>query len=331
MTAEEETEQRFLKIDAAIGEDIARRQRNRLISWVLLFVAAAVAIYVILAGRTEPELVAADLSSDEEFAAGVAASEPVRMAVAEEASKLSNSEVFADQLLASPTLSRQIDTSVQSRVSELASTPEFRQSVEAIASDVSNDLAKEIKDNRSAIASFETRLLELSSGDGRSPPQGTGGQFDPQAISRLVAAQRATESQLRAEIERLSQDVVDLRTQLARAQTASQGTDTGPVSTRVGRSRSYLLRENANTALSDLNLSVTLGRKSNGTVEGIVFSDSRGPIDSATKGSARIGESFVIVDREGRQFEATLTYDQRRFLSKDYVGLEMTLVRSAGD
>lgn len=329
MIAEEEAEQRFRKIDAAISEDIARRQRNRLVSWALLLVAAAVAIYVILAGRTETEIVAADLSSDEEFASGVAASEPVRVAIAEETSKLSNSEAFADQLLASPTLSRQIGTSVKSSVSELASTPGFRKSVEAIASDVSNDLVKEIKDNRSAIASFETRMLELSSGDGRTPPHGTGGQFDPQEISKLVAAQQATESRLRAEIVRLSKDVVELRTQLAESQSTSQGIDNSRTTTEaIGRSRSYLLRENADTALSDLNLSVTLGRKSNGTVEGIVFSDSRGPIESATKGSARIGESFVIVDREGRRFEATLTYDQGRFLAKDYVGLEMTSLRS---
>lgn len=329
MIAEEAAEQRFRKIDAAISEDIARRRRNRLMSWGLLLVAAAVAIYVILAGRTETEMVAADLSSDEEFASGVAASEPVRTAIAEETSKLSSSEEFADRLLASPTLSRQIDTSVQSRVSELAATPEFRKTVEEVTLDVSSDLVKEIKDNSSAIAAFKTRLLELSSEDGSTPPPNTGGQFDRQEISRLISAQQATESRLREDIEKLSREVADLRSQLAESELMSQGPKPGPTTTeRIGRSRSYLLRENAITALSDLNLSVSLGRKSNGTVEEIVFSDSRGTIESATRRSARIGESFIIVDREGRRFEATLTYDQGRFLARDYVGLEMTALRS---
>jgi len=214
----------------------------------------------------------------------------------------------------------------------LADALEFRNAVEQITSDASRDLAQDVKANKSAIASFDTRLLKLSSGSGLKPGPGDGGQYNMEEIAKLVSAQEATESRLRSEIERLSEDVANLRMQLAESQTTLQGIENSQkITAEFGRSRSYLLRENANTALSDLNLSVTLGRKSNGSVEKIVFSGSRGPIEWATKASARIGESFVIVDREGRRFEATLTYNQGRFLAKDYVRLEMTPLRSSKD
>jgi len=47
----EEANQHFLKIDAPISEDIARRQRNCLISWVLLSIAVAVAVYTVFPGE----------------------------------------------------------------------------------------------------------------------------------------------------------------------------------------------------------------------------------------------------------------------------------------
>ena len=322
--AEQDANERFQKIDAAISRDIARRQRNRLISWALLFLAAAVAVYAVLAGRTETDLVAADLSSNVEFTAEIAASDSVRKAVAEETLKLSDNDTFANKLVESPALSRQIDTSIQNRFGNLAAVPEFHESVEDIAAGVSTALMREIEANRSAIESFEVRLLEISQSGKIEPGPIDSGDYSKEDLAKLVSAQNALETRLRREIEKLSRDLTELRAQVAKSQsTRPVPQDSQTTVGKFGRPHSYLLRENANTALSDLNLYVTLGQKSNGTVERVVFADTRGPIESATKANVRIGESFVVVDREGRRFEATLTYDQERFLAKDYVGLEM--------
>ena len=195
MTASGEFSQQFQSIDAAISRDITRRRRNHLISWVLVLAAAGVAVYAVLTGGTETQLVARQLSGDSGFTANVAASAQVRRTVVQEAQRLTESEAFASNLVRSPAIERQIEAVVEHRVSEVR---------------------QEVEENRATIQSFDRRLDELSAAGGRrfTPPDTS--RIERRELSEMREAQRTREAEMRAEIGRLSEDLEALRRELQR-------------------------------------------------------------------------------------------------------------------
>ncbi len=195
MTNGKEFAERFRNIDEAISRDVDRRRRNGLVSWALLLAASGVAVYAVLAGGTESEVVARQLSGDSGFTASVAASAEIRRTVAEEAQRVTRTESFRQELLTSPEVAGRIDAAVEDRVGEV------RQDVE---------------ENRAIIQSFELRLGELpSAGNMRIDPSNAS-RFEAQQLTEFRATPAASDAELRREIENLTRRVDELQRELDR-------------------------------------------------------------------------------------------------------------------
>ena len=133
------------------------------------------------------------------------------------------------------------------------------------------------------------------------------------------------ERRLSKQVSQLTEEVAAMRERLEADQATIRELEQRLTRNATASSaRSYLLKENAANELPDLGLTVVLGRLSKDAVESIELSDAQGPLDDGRTGPVRIGESFRITDRTGREFDVTLSYSQGRFIARDFVGLEIT-------
>lgn len=339
MAEEQSLAGQFDKLDAAISRDIERRRKTSFIYWALLFLTAAVAVLVILVGRSELETITDALTADVEFKGDVAAvvkndaevidaiaeSKPVRTAVRGEVQNIAQSDEFAATVLASDAFTAQIQSSAQQAATDYASQPAFLALVRENAGSLRDSLGRDIEQNRAELTGLRRRIEALAEGSSVDPTRLSDIERDQFKLTALMLERQSMERRLSKQVSQLTEEVAAMRERLEADQATIRELEQRLTrNASASSARSYLLKENAANELPDLGLTVVLGRLSKDAVESIELSDAQGPLDDGRTGPVRIGESFRITDRTGRKFDVTLSYSQGRFIARDFVGLEIT-------
>lgn len=304
------------RIQAAVELELERRALSKKLIWFLLALTLIVAILLASFGTNEQTQIRSALSTDPSFAAELADSQPLRAAVAEETLAATQTELFAAAVSQSQPVQTAIDVSTREALRTLSAEPDFLSAVAGAVTETPAGLEEDVRDNRRQLEALERRLSEILDQSpysqridaiearlaGLSPPAAT-------AVPEIA--------ELEASVRELRRTVADLGVTLSEVQKL---TDTHSA---AGNRGSYLLKENARNALSDVRLTVLLGSEANGELNSVSVIDENDRTLFASSEAFRVGESFEF-STDDRRYRATLAYAQSRFLARDYIGLELT-------
>ena len=193
------------------------------------------------------------------------------------------------------------------------------------AGSLRDSLGRDIEQNRAELTGLRSRIEALAEDSSVDPMRLSDIERDQFKLTALMLERQSMERRLSKQVSQLTEEVAAMRERLEADQATIRELEQRLTRNATASSaRSYLLKENAANELPDLGLTVVLGRLSKDAVESIELSDAQGPLDDGRTGPVRIGESFRITDRTGREFDVTLSYSQGRFIARDFVGLEIT-------
>lgn len=323
---------RFSKIDQAIARDIERRQRGRRVYWLLLAIAVAIGVAALLFGPGKPTQVARAVVDDPQLrkkladepalAQAVINAPAVRQQLTETAQdaavEAAGSEAFVTTLAGSSIFSDRVGSAA---LQAFEADPELRQRLGTLTGD-SYTLRADLRKLAGDVASLRDAVDALSETPGED--RSVDARLD--AIARrqaeiVTAVERQVEQGIAtsARIDALAEAVAGL--QQPRGLDPERAAGAEPLA-----SLSYLLRENADTPLAGVGLTISLGRRKGATIENVRVTDGAGrvfPGAGASGTAVDLGDEFEFSDSSGSRYTAVFTYAQNRILWRDYVGLDL--------
>ena len=323
------------KIRLAVERQLERDARARRNIGILIGAAFVVSIVVLLFGTGERAQIETSIKQDTQFTNAVVetlAQEPavadmvanadsVRAAVSQQVQVSLADNSVIDNLVTSDRVQQQLSAAADSAVTTQLAGEAAQAEILRVASAATAPLQQQLEMQQGEIESLRTQQAD----------ERLNGVID--RIEQLESRVQALSGQTNGSgsgaavpgLAELQADLDDLRQAVA----ARPGTATG---TRAIVSRSYLLKERATNALSDIRLSVTIGNERNGVLDDVEVVDAAGRSVLPERRSVRLGEVIEFETDGGQRYSLVFPYSQSRFLAKDYVGLELTLLDAgAGD
>ena len=323
------------KIRLAVERQLERDARARRNIGILIGAAFVVSIVVLLLGTGERAQIETSIKQDTQFTTAVAetlAQEPavadmvanadsVRAAVSQQVQVSLADDSVIDNLVTSDRVQQQLSAAADSAVTTQLAGEAAQAEILRVASAATAPLQQQLEMQQGEIESLRTQQADerLNSVIDRIE------QLESRVLALSGQANGSASGAAAPGLAELQADLDELRQAVA----ARPGTATG---TRAIVSRSYLLKERATNALSDIRLSVTIGNERNGVVNDVEVVDAAGRSVLPERRSVRLGEVIEFETDGGQRYSLVFPYSQSRFLAKDYVGLELTLLDAgAGD
>lgn len=315
------------KIRLAVERQLERDARTRRNIGILIGAAFVVSIVVLLLGTGERAQIETSIKQDTQFTSAVAetlAQEPavanavanadsVRAAVSQQVQVSLADDSVIDSLVTSDQVQQQLsaaaDTAVTTQLSGAAAQAEILRAASAATAPLQRQL--------------ETQQAELASIRNQQADERLNAVID--RIEQLESQVLALGGQAGGGESGVTfPDVVDLQADLDDLRQALAAISGNAIRTGSAVSRSYLLKERATNALSDVRLSISIGNERDGIIENVVIVDAAGRSVLPERQTVRLGEFVEFETDAGQRYSLVFPYSQSRFFAKDYVGLELT-------